>query len=69
MNDLYNQLIGSTPNQNQNPMIQQFINFRNNFNGDPKQMVQNLLNSGKMSQTQFNALAQQATQFQKMFNL
>ena len=43
-------------------MIQQFNEFRKNFNGDPKQEVQRLLNSGAMSQTQFNQLQQMATQ-------
>ena len=57
-------------NQNSiNPMLQQFLNFKQSFSGDPKQTVQNLLNTGMMSQQQFNQLAQQATQLQKMFNL
>lgn len=43
-------------------MIQQFNEFRKNYNGDPKQEVQRLLNSGKMSQAQFNQLQQMATQ-------
>lgn len=47
-------------------MIQQFNQFRQQFQGDPKQQVQNLLNSGQMSQAQFNQLQQQATQFMQM---
>lgn len=47
-------------------MIQQFNQFRQQFQGDPKQQVQNLLNSGKMTQSQFNQLQQQATQFMQM---
>lgn len=31
-------------------MMQQFQQFRQNFQGDPKQEVQKLLQSGKMSQ-------------------
>ena len=58
--------------QNQQPMgnpnmLQQFIQFRNNFRGDPKQKVQELLNSGQMSQQQFNQLSQLAFMFQNMF--
>lgn len=49
-------------------MIQQFNQFRNSFQGDPKQKVQELLNSGQMSQQQFNQLQQQATQFQQLLN-
>ena len=36
-------------------MMQQFQQFRNNFQGDPKQEVQKLLQSGKMSQQQLCA--------------
>lgn len=58
MNPLYN------PNQN-NPManiIQQVKEFRNNFKGNPRDEVQRLLNSGQMSQQQFNQLSQIAQQ-------
>jgi hypothetical protein len=58
MNPLYN------PNQN-NPManiIQQAREFRNNFKGNPRDEVQRLLNSGQMSQQQFNQLSQIAQQ-------
>lgn len=49
-------------------MIGQFNQFKNNFSGDPKAQVQQLLNSGQMSQQQFNQLSQMATQFQQMMN-
>lgn len=45
-------------------MLQQFNQFRNNFQGDPKQAVMNLLSSGQMSQQQFNQLSQMAQIFQ-----
>lgn len=45
-------------------MMQQFQQFRHNFQGDPKQEVQNLLQSGKMSQQQLNQLQAMAQQFQ-----
>lgn len=47
-------------------MIQQFIEFANGFKGNPQEEVQKLLNSGAMSQDQYNALQQQATQFQQL---
>lgn len=59
-----------TPNSpfgNMQNMLNQFQQFRNNFRGDPRQQVQDLLNSGKMSQQQFNWLSQLARQFQQMF--
>ena len=49
-------------NLNPMQMIQQFMQFK----GDPKQEVQNLLNSGQMSQQQYNQLQGMATQFQNL---
>lgn len=40
--------------------------FRQSFTGDPKAQVQQLLNSGRMSQSQYNQLSQMATQIQNM---
>lgn len=45
-------------------MMQQFQRFRNNFQGDPKQEVEKLLQSGQMSQAQLNQLQAMAQQFQ-----
>jgi len=69
MNPLFNVLNGGM--QPQNPMmnmITQLNQFRQTFQGNPKQQVQQLLNSGKMSQEQFNQLSQMATQIQNMMN-
>lgn len=66
-NPLFDQLNNNTSYQN--PTLQQFLQFKQTFNGDPKQTVQNLLNTGQMSQQQFNQLAQQAKQLQKVFGL
>ena len=51
----------------QNNIMQNFNNFKQNFQGDPKQQVQELLNSGKMSQQQFNQLSFMAQMFQQLF--
>lgn len=55
---------------NGNPlfMIQQFMQFRNNFRGDPRQQIQIMINSGQISQEQYNQAVQQAQQFQAMLN-
>lgn len=45
-------------------MMQQFQQFRQDFQGDPKQEVEKLLQSGKMSQQQLNQLQAMAQQFQ-----
>lgn len=50
---------------NQN-MFAQFQQFQQNFQGDPRQQVQMLLNSGRMSQEQFNQLSNMANQFMQM---
>lgn len=55
--------------QAQNPMagmMQRFQQFQRMFTGDPKQQVQQMLNSGRISQAQYNNAVQLAQQFQKM---
>ena len=47
-------------------VIQQFQQFRQSFRGDPKQQVQQLLNSGKISQEQYNRAVQMAQQLQQL---
>lgn len=63
MNPLYNQLRPQMPGNN---LIQQFQQFKNSFKGNPQEQVQALLNSGKISQQQYNNAVQMAQQFQKM---
>lgn len=67
MNDLFQQFGGNVimPGGIGN-LIQQFNQFRANFQGNPQQQVQQLLSSGKMSQEQFNQLAGLANQFQRL---
>ena len=47
-------------------MIEQFNAFRQGFRGDPQQAVMQLLQSGKVSQAQFEEAKRQATAFQQM---
>lgn len=54
----------SSPFSNFSNMLNQFRNFKSQFQGDPQQQVQQLLNSGQMTQEQFNQLSQLAQQFQ-----
>ena len=42
-------------------MLQAFQQFKSAFSGDPEKQVQALLNSGQMSQNQYNQLAQMAS--------
>lgn len=55
--------------QLQNPVngfIQRFQQFRQTFQGDPRQQVQDLLNSGRVSQAQYDQAVQMAQQLQRM---
>nr|DAH27876.1 MAG TPA: Protein of unknown function (DUF2680) [Caudoviricetes sp.] len=45
-------------------MMQQFQQFKANFQGDPQQEVQKLLQSGKITQQQLDQIQQMAKQFQ-----
>ena len=48
-------------------MMQKFAQFKRMMQGrNPQQMVQNLLQSGQMSQAQFEQLKQQASELQKI---
>lgn len=66
MNPLWSgsQLQNGGPFGNMIGLIKQFNQFKNGFNGDPKAQVQQLLNSGQMSQEQFNNLQAMANQLQ-----
>lgn len=48
------------------PILQQFMQFRNQFQGDPRSQVQSLLNSGRISQEQYNQAVQMANQLMHM---
>lgn len=59
-------LSGINPQNGGNPfdLLSRFQQFKKNITGDPRQQVQDLLNSGKMSQEQFNQISQMAKSFQ-----
>lgn len=68
ISSLFNMFGKQQPNNNFANMMSQFNQFKQNFKGDPQQQVQQLLNSGQMTQEQFNQLSQAATQFQKFMS-
>lgn len=52
---------------NINPnMLMQFMNFRNSFQGNPQQMIQQMLNSGQVTPQQYQNAVQMANQLQNM---
>ena len=52
--------------QNQNNLLQRFQQFRQMFRGDPGQQIQQMLNSGRVTQQQYNQAVQMAQQMQRM---
>lgn len=71
-NQLFNMLGGNRMPQMPGPiggmmnMISQLNQFKQTFRGNPQQQVQQMLNSGQITQDQFNQVAQMATQIQGM---
>ena len=66
-NPLYKQI----QQQNQNLMngfMQRFNQFRQNFSGNPQEQIQNLMNSGRISQEQYNSAYQMAQQMMRMIS-
>ena len=63
-NALFQQYGNSAP---KNPMLERLLNFKKQFSGNPQQVIQNMLNSGKISQTQMNQYVEQANQIYKQF--
>lgn len=47
-------------------IVQQFLQFRQNFNGDARAQVQQLLNSGRITQADYDRAVQMAKQLQSM---
>lgn len=59
-NQLYQQM------SNGNDFVSRFNQFKNNFSGNAQEQVQQLLNSGKISQAQYNNAVRMAQQFQRL---
>lgn len=71
MNPLFQQMASQITNNiiNNNSLmglVQQFQQFKQAFTGDPKQQVQQLLNSGRVSQEQYNNAVQMANTLQNV---
>ncbi len=62
MNPLYQN------SQNDN-ILARFNRFKQTISGDPQQQVQQLLNSGKVTQDQYNRAVQVANQLRKMMGI
>ena len=65
MNPLYGQLNGNQ----QNNLVSRFNQFRQNFKGNPQEMIQQMLNSGRITQAQYDNAVQQAQALGKMLGM
>ncbi len=66
-NPLYQMLSGGVSQNNRmSQFMSEFERFKRSFSGDPRAEVQRLLNSGQMTQEQYNKLAEMAKQLSSM---
>lgn len=64
-NPLYNFM-----NKNAQPnIVQQFNQFRQSFQGDPQQQIQQLLNSGRITQAQYDQAVRKANMLKNMLGI
>lgn len=68
MNPLYQMLNRPSMNPQTQNMMRQFNAFRQSFHGNAQQQIQQMLNSGRITQEQYNQAVQQAQQFMNMMN-
>lgn len=50
-------------------MVQQFMQFKNNYKGNAQEQIQQMLNSGKITQSQYNEAVKKAQEFQKFLGM
>lgn len=64
MNQLYQQYKSGS-----NDLAARLNRFQQSIKGDPQQMIQQMLNSGRITQAQYNAAVQQAQQLGRMLGM
>ena len=67
-NPLFN-LFGNSQFGNVANLVKQFEQFKSTFQGNPQQQIQQLLNSGKISQQQYDQAVQQAKALQEILGM
>ena len=65
-NTIFNAMMQNTPLGGMQNLIQQYKQFRQTFQGDPQQKIQEMLSSGQITQEQVNQARSMATEFQKL---
>lgn len=66
-NPIYNILQGNLRQNTQNGFWGKLEAFRRQLKGDPREQIQQMLNSGQVSQEQYNRAVQMANQLMQMF--
>lgn len=64
MNELYKSLSGQN-----NGIVQRFRQFQQTFNGDPRTQIQQMMQSGKISQAQYDQAVRTANQIRSLFGI
>lgn len=67
-NNILQQLAQQQPPAQSADMMQQLVNFRNSFKGDPQQAVMNMLKSGQINNAQLQQAIAQAKQISKLLH-
>lgn len=71
-NPIFNQVSGSTPGmnpfQNMTVFFQQLNEYKNGLNGDPNQILQNMIQSGRIPQDKLNSAMQAAQQIRRFIH-
>lgn len=65
-NPLYSLLQGNPQSNMQNGILGRFRAFQSQFKGDPRQTIQQMLNSGRITQAQYNDAVQKANSLMQM---
>jgi len=66
VNPLYQSMIKSQPSFNANKFWDTLNRLKKSYSGDPNQKIQELLNSGKVTQAQYNQAVQRAQEIQRL---
>ena len=65
-NPLYSLLQGNVAQTPLNGLLGRLEAFKRNFHGDPRQQIQQMLNSGQITQAQYNQAVQTANSLFKI---
>lgn len=61
---MHNSILKTSNNNNNQNLLSQLIAFKNQFSGDPKQKVMEMVNNGSITKEQLNQAMQMASQIQ-----